>query len=104
MTQLLRAAAVILLSASIAGPAFAQAPGDLYKSKCAMCHGADGHGATAIGQKMGARSFASPVVAKESNQQLFDITKDGKNKMPPYKGKLTDDQIKDLVKYIRSLK
>ena len=43
-------------------------------------------------------------VAKESDSLLFDITKNGKNKMPAYNGKLTDDQIKDLVKYIRSLK
>jgi len=52
---------------------------------------------------MGARSFQSPEVAKESDQTLFDITKNGKNKMPMYKS-LTDDQIKNLVKYIRSLK
>jgi mono/diheme cytochrome c family protein len=31
------------------------------------------------------------------------ITK-GKGKMPGYEGKLTADQIQDLVKYIRSLK
>ena len=35
---------------------------------------------------------------------MFTLTREGKNKMPVYKGKLTDDQIKDLVKYIRSLK
>jgi mono/diheme cytochrome c family protein len=52
---------------------------------------------------MGGRSFQSPEVAKESDQTLFDITKNGKSKMPMYKS-LTDDQIKDLVKYIRSLK
>jgi mono/diheme cytochrome c family protein len=27
----------------------------------------------------------------------------GKNKMPAYKGKLADDQIKELVAYIRDL-
>jgi mono/diheme cytochrome c family protein len=32
------------------------------------------------------------------------ITTDGKAKMPAYKGKLTDDQIKDLVKYVREMK
>ena len=35
---------------------------------------------------------------------LFKITKEGKEKMPPYDKKLTDDQIKSLIKYIRSLK
>lgn len=105
MIQRLRMASVILLAASIAAPAFAQ--GDVaavYKSKCAMCHGADGKGDTPVGKKMGVRDFHSPEVAKESDQQLFDLTSAGKAKMPGYKGKLTDDQIKSLAKYIRSLK
>jgi mono/diheme cytochrome c family protein len=69
-----------------------------------MCHGADGKGDTPVGKKMGVRDFHSPDVAKESDQQLFDITQNGKAKMPGYKGKVTDDEIKGLVKYIRSLK
>jgi mono/diheme cytochrome c family protein len=77
---------------------------DLYKAKCQTCHGPDGKGATTVGQKLGARDFNSPAVAKESDSEMFDITKNGKNKMPAYDKKLTDDQIKDLVKYIRSLK
>jgi mono/diheme cytochrome c family protein len=32
------------------------------------------------------------------------ITKDGKNKMPSYKGKLTDDQLKALAQYIKEIK
>jgi mono/diheme cytochrome c family protein len=50
------------------------------------------------------RDFHSPALAKESDAEMFTLTREGKNKMPVYKGKLTDDQIKDLVKYIRSLK
>lgn len=103
MTQKLGMAAVILLAASFTGPAFAQSA-DLYKSKCAMCHGADGKGDTPAGKKMGARDFHLPEVAKETDQQMFDLTKNGKAKMPAYKDKLTDAQIKDLVKHIRTLK
>lgn len=88
----------------LAVPAFGQSPAELYKTKCAMCHGADGKGATPMGPKIGVRDFRSPVVAKETDAEMFTLTKDGKNKMPAYKGKLTDDQIKDLVKYIRTLK
>ena len=105
MTQRLRMASVILMAASIAAPVFAQSDAAaIYKTKCAMCHGADGKGDTPVGKKMGVRDFHSPEVAKESDQQLFDITSAGKAKMPSYKGKLTDDEIKGLVKYIRSLK
>ena len=74
-----------------------------YKAKCAMCHGADGK-ASAMGQKMGARDLTSGDAAKESDADWASITKKGKNKMPAYDGKLSDDQITDLVKFIRTLK
>ena len=95
------AAGMVLSTSRIAS---AQDAGDLYKTKCATCHGADGKGDAPVGKKLGIRDFHSPEVAKESDQELFEITKNGKNKMPKYDGKLTDDQIKALVKYIRSLK
>lgn len=73
----------------------------VYKAKCAMCHGADGSGNTPAGKAMKARDFASPEVAGEPDAQLTEILTNGKNKMPAYKGKLTEDQIKGLVAYIR---
>lgn len=76
----------------------------LYKSKCQVCHGADGKGDTPAGKKLGTKDFHSPEVAKMSDAELFEITKKGKDKMPSYDKKLTDDQIKALIKYIRSLK
>jgi cytochrome c6 len=91
----------MLLAAVI--PAAADDAAALYKSKCQVCHGADGKG-TAAGQKMGAKDFQSPEVAKQSDADLAKVTKEGKGKMPKYDGKLTDDQIKGLIKYIRSLK
>jgi cytochrome c6 len=98
--MLVLAVAVVLGTAKTS---MAQSAADLYKGKCQVCHGADGKGNTPMGPKLGVRDFHSPEVAKESDQELFDITKKGKNKMPGYDGKLTDDQIKDLVKYIRGL-
>ena len=76
----------------------------LYKSKCAVCHGADGKGDTPAGKKLGTKDFHSPDVAKMSDTELFDITKKGKDKMPGYDKKITDDEIRELVKYVRSLK
>ena len=73
----------------------------LYKSKCAMCHGADGKGATPVGQKLGAHDFASAEVQKESDADLAQIISKGKNKMPAYEGKLKAEEINDLVGYIR---
>ena len=84
--------------------ASAQSAADLYKSKtCIACHGADGKGETPMGKKLNARDFHSPDVQKMSDQELFEATKNGKNKMPAYKDKLTDKQIKDLIQYVKEL-
>jgi mono/diheme cytochrome c family protein len=91
------------LTLSVAG-AYAQDTAALYKSKCQGCHSPDGTGSTAAGKKLGAKDFHSSEIVKMSDGDLFDITKQGKNKMPAYDKKLTDDQIKDLIKYIRSMK
>lgn len=74
----------------------------LYKSKCAICHGADGKGDTPVGKKMGIRDLGSAEVQNMKDAELASIVSDGKNKMPGYKKSLTADQIKDLVTYIRS--
>lgn len=96
--------AVFALVASAALPAQAEDVAALYKSKCASCHGADGKGETAIGKKMGVRDFHSPEVAKMKDAELIEVTTKGKAKMPAYENKLTAEQIKDLVKYLRTLK
>ena len=73
----------------------------VYKAKCETCHGADGSGHTPAGGALKARDFASPEVKGETDAQLTEILTNAKNKMPAFKGKLTDDQIKGLVAYIR---
>ncbi|HKV93409.1 MAG TPA: cytochrome c [Candidatus Angelobacter sp.] len=87
----------------VARPALADDAEALYKSKCQVCHGADGKGSVA-GQKIGVKDFHSPEIQKQSDEELFNATKQGKGKMPAYDKKLTDDQIKQLIKYIRSMK
>ena len=83
-------------------PAFAAAA-DTYKSKCAMCHGADGKGDTPVGKKMGAHDFASPEVQGASDAQLTETISKGKGKMPGYEKSLSASDIKDLVAYVREL-
>jgi cytochrome c6 len=84
-------------------PARAQDAASVYKAKCAACHGADGKGNTPAGKQLGAHDFASPEVAKESDEDLIAIVTKGKNKMPAYGSSLKDPQIKDLIGYVRSL-
>ena len=101
----LRLATICCLAASIVTPAFAQNSGaDTYKAKCAMCHGADGLGATPAGKAMKAVSFKDPAVVKATDAELIAAVKNGKNKMPANgQAKLTDDQIKVVMAYIRTL-
>jgi cytochrome c6 len=70
-----------------------------YKAKCAGCHGADGSKSM-----MGAKPLNGPDVQKMSDADLNAAITNGKGKMPAYKGKLTDAQINDLVKYVHTLK
>ena len=76
----------------------------VYKAKCASCHGPDGKGETGIGKSMKLKSLGSSEVQKTSDADLTKIIADGKGKMPAYKGKLSDDEIKALVAFIRTLK
>jgi cytochrome c6 len=76
---------------------------DIYKSKCQMCHGADGSGNTPAGKSTKANPFNSPDIMKMSDDDLIAVTKKGRNKMPAFAGKLTDAQITDVVAYIRTL-
>lgn len=74
---------------------------DLFKTKCAMCHGADGSGKTAMGEKMKIRDLHSAEVQKQTDEQLHTIIAKGKEKMPAYEAKLSKEQIDKLVAHIR---
>src|SRR5581483_8468163 len=73
----------------------------LYKSNCAMCHGADGSGNTPIGKKLGLKDLGSPEVQHLSDADLKQIIENGRTngtaKMPPFKAKLKPEQVQDLV-------
>ncbi|MGA7524661.1 MAG: cytochrome c [Acidobacteriaceae bacterium] len=93
-----------LLVASMGVPALAQNSGsEIFKSKCAMCHGADGLAAGPMGKMMKIPSFKSPDLVKAPTSQLIEDMANGKGKMPEYKDKLTAAQIKEVVAYIRTL-
>jgi cytochrome c6 len=99
-SSILLALAVMLLSG---GAARADDGAATFKAKCAMCHGGDGAGSTPVGKSMKIRDLRSAEVQAQTDAQLTDILTNGKDKMPAYKGKLTDDQLKGLVSYIRQL-
>lgn len=75
-----------------------------FKGKCAMCHGPDGAGQTAMGKNLKLRDLRSADVQKQTDAELVKWITDGKGKMPAYKGKLTPAEIDAVVAIIRTLK
>jgi len=101
---ILRAAIVFLVTLLVSACTFADSGADVYKMRCAACHGANGAGQTMIGRNLKLRSLASPEVQNQTDEQLAAVTSEGKNKMPAYNRKLSKEQIAAVVKYIRALK
>ena len=94
---------VALLATAFAVPVFAQSGESTFKAKCAMCHGADGLATGPMGKMMNIPSVKSPDFRKLTESEMIADTTNGKAKMPAYKGKLTDAQIREVVAYMRSL-
>ena len=73
----------------------------IYKNDCRKCHGRDGKG-TKRGKKLGARDFTDAEwQASVTDEQLINTITNGKKKMPKQGGKLSPEEIKAMVKYIR---
>jgi mono/diheme cytochrome c family protein len=96
--------AILLVTGSISVRCFAD---DLvddpnFKAKCVMCHGAAAEGR----EKM-----KTPPMKEKAGKSVDELTKAIENgndkqtpKMPPFKDKLTLEQIKTLVQEIKALK
>ena len=93
--------AALVISLLFSNIAFAQSGADVYKTKCAMCHGPDGKKEN---PGMGVKPLTSPEIQKMSDADLVAAVSKGKGKMPGYAGKLTDDQIKQVVAFVKTLK
>lgn len=82
----------------------------LWDSNCASCHGKDGKGQTKMGQKAGVKDYSDAKVqaavddAKAFKSIKEGLTEDGKTKMKPFAEKMSDDDIKATVTYMRTLK
>jgi cytochrome c6 len=98
--SLVALAAVVLLAGAVG---FAQSAGEAtYKAKCQSCHGAEGTPNPGIAKAMGVKPASDPSVKSLSEAQMIAVTTDGKGKMPAYKGKLSDADIKASVDYFRT--
>jgi mono/diheme cytochrome c family protein len=90
------------------GPSSLDSGGMTFNGDCAFCHGQDGKTPTDVGQAMYPRvpSLASPEVQQWSDAELFWIIRNGNRftGMGAFGKTLTDNQVWDLVRFIRSLR
>lgn len=80
----------------------------LFQQNCAPCHGAAGlgDGPTAAELPQGATALADPAIARLATPAAwFEIVKEGRMAayMPPWKNRLNDEQIWDVVAYSLAL-
>jgi mono/diheme cytochrome c family protein len=78
----------------------------LYTKNCASCHGKTG-----LGDGVKARTikdfpgdFSKAEFQGLADGDIFFKTKTGRGDMPKYEGKLADDDIWNVVNYLRTLK
>lgn len=78
----------------------------VYNMDCALCHGATGDGKSDLAKDMQLTmtDWTDPKsLAGVTDQQLFDLIRKGKGKMPPEDdSRAKNDEIKDVVQYIRT--
>ena len=77
----------------------------LYAKQCASCHGKDGRSKTIKGKSKHARNLADAEWQERvSDERIFNSIMNGKEKMPAYGKKLSQEQIEALATYVRALK
>jgi mono/diheme cytochrome c family protein len=90
----------------LSGMCAAESVEHLYTEKCATCHGLDGSGHTAAAAKMTVPDLRSKRVKEMSDEEIYTATAQGKgHKSYPHAflhTGLTEKQIHDLVKYVRT--
>ncbi len=88
----------------------ADAGGDgekLFALTCAPCHGKDGKGQTPIGRKLSIRDLTASILRDaEIEKQIAEgkLGPDGKQRMPPFRGKISAEQMKTLLPVIKRLR
>ncbi len=78
----------------------------LYKKNCASCHGKTGLGDGVKARTLATHpgDFSGPEFQNQTDGEHFYKTKKGRGDMPSYEGKIPDEDIWNMVNYMRSFK
>lgn len=81
-----------------------------WEKDCAQCHGQDGSANTKMGMKLNAKNLTDAKVqagftdADATKAIKEGMKENGKTVMKAFGDKLSDDEVKALVAYVRTLK
>lgn len=77
----------------------------IYSEQCVRCHKEDGTGGVSIidGKRIKAPNLTADKQKNEPDAEYIEVIENGEKEdgMPAFKGKISDDEIKNLVKLIR---
>lgn len=80
---------------------------EIYRRDCLVCHGANGDGRTDIlrDRDMNLPDWTDPRSLEEHpDQQLFNIIRFGRGKMPAERtGRADDAEVRSLIRFIRTM-
>lgn len=99
-----------ILTGVIASSAQGADPQTNWSNNCVVCHGQDGSANTPMGKALSAKNLRSAEVqASFTDAEAVEAIKNGVKRngamaMLAFGGTLTDDEIKALVAYVRTLK
>jgi mono/diheme cytochrome c family protein len=79
---------------------------NLWIKNCASCHGKTGLGDGVMARKLATFSgdFTASAYQNQTDGEIFGKTKEGRDEMPGYGGKLSDEDIWHTVNYSRTFK
>ena len=77
----------------------------LFQQNCAFCHGADGTGRNWIGSFLEphARDLTAEAIINQATNRLENVVRNGVEgtSMPAWKHVLNDEQISDVINYLK---
>lgn len=79
----------------------------LFMKHCASCHGPDGRARTPAARLLGVKDLSESRIADlEIERQIREGRKDarGAQKMPPFKDRLNDAQVRELVAVVKGFR
>jgi len=76
----------------------------VFQRSCASCHGVGREQKVALGFKVAPPDLAAPALqARVSDADFRRIIREGKGQMPPFGKMLAEEEVSDLLVYLRSL-